>query len=652
MFQAPPPPSPSIVPSPSADPIFNILDDIKANFEKTISEGFAKVVEEMTTSFNELEKSSLTISKNLGRGAEFGFGLRQTFVDALPDVKRLGGQIANVQKIQEDVIKATGRGIQLAADEFSKFYATTNLLTTTTDEIVSTFKNIGVSIHDAASETEKIILTASKLGLSIEAVYSNVSNNIDKINAYNFQNGVEGLTRMAATATSLKINMSETFNFADKVMNPEGAIEMANAFQRLGAGTSALLDPLKLMDLSMNDPEELQNQIVKMTQQYTKFNDETGRFEITNKRMFRELSKEIGISYDQLTKMALGSSDLQRKLSEIKFPEGAITKEQREMIANMAELKQGVGYVVRVQEEGEIKEKRITELSKDNIEYLTKAPKTAEEIQKQSLTTSESIAADVAAIRAKITGVPARSPLAEQMSRSLRAVTDSLNQTLGKAGFNSKNIQQITEDIIKTSTRSIAKGDLSGIKDLIERIQDKTSGVDISKFMDTFQETLKQNAYSSMNLGDATKYIEEMTKTVRNVFKKDDFIYSQKEGIIEPNPEDIIFGMLPKNIEKEQNKVIENTSLEKNLPQLIETPNPVALMEKMKLMSPNTNMGSQTQKMEFGEMSVNVKLDVAGVQDQNIAEQLRIALSMKQGYLADAIAESVKKSMSNNGMTG
>jgi len=39
---------------------------------------------------------------------------------------------------------------------------------------------------------------------------------------------------------------------------------MSAALQRLGVTQSELLDPLRLMDLSINDPGELQNQLVQM----------------------------------------------------------------------------------------------------------------------------------------------------------------------------------------------------------------------------------------------------------------------------------------------------------------------------------------------------------------------------------------------------
>ena len=76
------------------------------------------------------------------------------------------------------------------------------------------------------------------------------------MNRFNFQDGVMGLTKMAAQASMLRFDMSKTADFADKVMNPQGAIEMASAFQRLGVMAGDLVDPFVLMDKSINDPQD------------------------------------------------------------------------------------------------------------------------------------------------------------------------------------------------------------------------------------------------------------------------------------------------------------------------------------------------------------------------------------------------------------
>jgi hypothetical protein len=102
---------------------------------------------------------------------------------------------------------------------------------------------------------------------------------MESMNKYNFQGGVDGLAKMAAQASSMRIDMKTTLNFAEGLYNPEKAIEMSSALQRLGVTQSDLLDPLRLMDLSLNDPTELQNQLVQMTEQFVQLN-EKGQFQI------------------------------------------------------------------------------------------------------------------------------------------------------------------------------------------------------------------------------------------------------------------------------------------------------------------------------------------------------------------------------------
>jgi hypothetical protein len=55
------------------------------------------------------------------------------------------------------------------------------------------------------------------------------------------------------------------------------------------------------MYLASEDTEELQNQIVKMTEQFTYFDESTKEFKVfpNAKRDLREIAKETGIAYDE-----------------------------------------------------------------------------------------------------------------------------------------------------------------------------------------------------------------------------------------------------------------------------------------------------------------------------------------------------------------
>jgi hypothetical protein len=115
------------------------------------------------------------------------------------------------------------------------------------------------------------------------------------------------------------------------------------------------------MDLAQNDPTELQNQIVNMTKQFTIFNKENNQIEIlpNGKRRLEEIGKAMGLTGGELQKMAVNAGMFDMKLKQIKFPTSIANKEDRELIATMAQInKEGVAQV-------QIETKRINELGEE-----------------------------------------------------------------------------------------------------------------------------------------------------------------------------------------------------------------------------------------------------------------------------------------------
>jgi hypothetical protein len=168
---------------------------------------------------------------------------------------------------------------------------------------------------------------------------------LDKLNKYSFDGGVEGLAKMAGKAAMFRIDMGETFQLADKLLSPENAIEVASALQRLGGSASQLANPLKLMDLAQNNVPELQNQLAKLTEKYTFFDEKTKSFQIMPgaRRELKAISDSIGISYDTLTNMSIEGSKLKKKMSEISFTGLNFSKEQQEQIANLSNINKTSG---------------------------------------------------------------------------------------------------------------------------------------------------------------------------------------------------------------------------------------------------------------------------------------------------------------------
>jgi hypothetical protein len=313
-----------------------------------------------------------------------------------------------------------------------------------------------------------------------------VIKNMEALNKFNFAGGVEGLAKMAAQSTALRVDMGKTLELADRLFDPEKAIDLAASMQRLGVSQSSLLDPLKLMDLAQNDPAELQNQIAQMSKQFVQLGKD-GHFEIMPgaKRQLREISSAMGISYNDITKMALGSADLDKKMKEISFP--SATEDQKKMIANMAEMGAGGTYEIKTAA-GETKD--VSKLTGPEIEALEKmantAPPTMEELAKQQLTATQSITAAINSLADRTGLGAARSETAGGILKGTRAVATAASEIPGE-GLSAKNIAQGIDNTVDSLKTAIAKYAATGEKtDVLGNIMSSFGGFVKKELMDSF----------------------------------------------------------------------------------------------------------------------------------------------------------------------
>jgi len=449
----------------------------------------------------ELDNASSLLLRQFGVGQEMAQTLNATMADAVSNVRALGGDISDVLKTQQDASGALQRNVILSAEVNKDLYATMKVTGQDVGKLVTGFKDVGIGAGKVAQEMKNVVDIAAQSGVNAADVSSKVLQNMDALNKYNFEGGVSGLAKMAAQASLLRIDMSQTLAFAEKVFDPEGAIEMAAAMQRLGVSQSSLLDPLKLMDLAQNDPAELQNQMAEMSKQFVQLGKD-GNFEIMPgaKRQMREISKAMGIPYEQLTKMALGSAELEDKMSKIRFPDLGLDEDKQKMIANMAEMGKGGKYEVQVTDEetGQTITKAIDELNAKDVANLEKmantAPKTMEELAKDQLSTTQAMAADIASM-ADRTGLGlAGGKTMTGLQKFGRASTSSVAKVMAPKQMESKNLRSSIDsgvdknlDIIKRlSEGKITKGEAS--KEL------GTSLKDLNSFIKTTIETSRQNA--------------------------------------------------------------------------------------------------------------------------------------------------------------
>lgn len=434
-------------------------------FSADVFGGYLKAIDELSSK----------MSAQFGVGEKMAQTMRAAAADSLDKMQSLGGTLEDVARLQNDVTTTLGRNVLLSAQGAKELYASYLVTGQEVSKMVSNFKDVGLSAYDVAEKMKLVVDIARESGVNVESVSRNVLENMNFLNKFNFEGGVTGLAKMAAQATSLRINMQEVFKFADKVYNPDGAIEVAAAMQRLGVAQSDLLDPLRLMDLSQNDPAELQNQIVKMTQQFVQLND-AGRFEIMPgaKRQFQEIASAMDMSYTELTKMALGSAELDKKMKEISFSPNITDDKTREMIANMAEAKGGE-YLVKVGDE----DKKVSELSKEEIEKLResyeKGPVTMEELATEQLSVTKTIDGNIAKLVSSPAKAFARSELGTQAAGLVKESFKEIGKLTEGTKLEPKELSKMMDEAVlegKVSFQGFMEGSAKTFSGLIDNMSD------------------------------------------------------------------------------------------------------------------------------------------------------------------------------------
>lgn len=451
-------------------------------------------LESVLSTFEKMEDQVGRLATTFGGTRDLSQSIKEAIAGAIPSVTELGGGIQNVMDIQKGVVAALDTQVILSKDAYAELFAVGELVSDGTktsaqsaEEMTRKFVDAGYGLYNIGGEMTKVLNTAREVGVSASATYSQLSKSIDKLALYNFQNGVEGMAKMAAQAAGLRIDMSKTLGFADKLFEPEAAIETAASFQRLGVQVQSLLDPYKLMDMARNDPAKLQESIIEATKSLVYFDEKNQKMSILPgaQGQMRELAKVMGLSNEEMAKMALNAGDLDRKLKEIRFPTDFANEKDKQMLANMAQLSGGT-YVVTFDETVKDEQgnemtrsvtKAVSDLSESNrkdLEKMNEPAKSAIDLQKIAnghLRNMDN------ALKARKGVVPQQIAASNTIDRVLKVaeekqtkVVESFNKPLGLE----RNEQGVlTNDALRENVRQYESVLSSNLKGLFEGTKTK-----------------------------------------------------------------------------------------------------------------------------------------------------------------------------------
>lgn len=333
--------------------------------------------------FLDQQKAVKVAGFNMGILSKQSDTFRATLYNASMATNQIGIDTKKLAQMQGDYSEGIGRAVTLnesGLKAMADLAAGTVLGVEGTGELVSNMDNFNISAQKSAEIVENMLNDSHKMGINGAKVTKALSNNLKMANKYHFKDGIKGMARMANLATRFKLDMQTVGDFADKIFDVEGAVEMSAQLQVLGGNWSALSDPFQLMYKARNDMEGLTKDIIRATEVTGQFNKTTGEIQLSGLEMhrLREAAKATGIEYEQLANMA---SEVAKNNEKNKQLGGVFDQETRDFINTVSQYNNKTGkFYIRV----EGKDIETDKLNKTNLTLIKKLREEQASLEKRA----------------------------------------------------------------------------------------------------------------------------------------------------------------------------------------------------------------------------------------------------------------------------
>jgi len=378
------------------------LKKMEASFTSFIEQfnlANGKMIGSFATIYSQLEGIATQYNKAMGGMDIYGERTKQNLIEARNAGEDFGFTLKDNVDLQRKVSENEKTNFLLQGDQYAQSLVQAELTKSMNETAsqaaarnIDAFKTLGYTVNGTIEGVKQVIDSSMAVGVSTNAVFKQIGDNVKQLNLFNFENGVQGMSKMATEAIMVKANMGETLKIANNLFDPQKAVDMAAGLQRMGVQITGLLDPISLMNMGENDPEALQSNLIELSKQYVEFDEKQKRFKIMPgaQRQVREIAQTLGMSADEFAKMGMNALDLDRKLSQIKFPDASefATEDTRKLIANMSQFNDKTGkYEIEVYDEelGKNVTKAVDSLKPADLDMVEKAQKAAQKSSEELL---------------------------------------------------------------------------------------------------------------------------------------------------------------------------------------------------------------------------------------------------------------------------
>ena len=293
---------------------------------------------------NKSKELNTTLTANIaGISDKYNKLLQDTYLQNI----KLGFAYDDVSKLLTAIQTQTGKMTPATQKNMENMLVLSKAIGDTPENIgkmIGGFTELGFSQAKSVNILNKTVAIAKSFGVDAKKLTGTVNENIKLAQTYGFKGGVEGLTKMAAQAQRLGIDIQKAVSVSEGILDggPEEAMKIASELQAIGGNIGALGDAGQLMHMAMYDMEGLQDQITKASAASVTFNEQTGEFKISGEEMLRlrQQAKALGLQYSDVSQSAINLRKEQEIMSRVPFL-SSFSEEERNLVASLAEIGPG-----------------------------------------------------------------------------------------------------------------------------------------------------------------------------------------------------------------------------------------------------------------------------------------------------------------------
>ena len=255
--------------------------------------------------------------------------LNMTFTDSANIVAGMSTEMSKMVYPTKDVLTN--------AMAFSKV---AGLTTSETGKMIGEFSNFGGTQLEATTEMTRLGVVARSNGLNAKTFTQEVAKNLKQASLFGFKGGVKDIEQMVKKTQMLGTSMEklQIKGSAEKLLDPETAMQTAASLQMIGGNIGALGNPFQLLHMGQKDMKKLTDEVLNMAKATFTFDKETGAFVQTTEDMYalRAQAEALGVSYEETANA--GKQLAKLELIKTSADLSKLNEEQQNMVAQLSQI--------------------------------------------------------------------------------------------------------------------------------------------------------------------------------------------------------------------------------------------------------------------------------------------------------------------------